>query len=88
MSTNTTTIDRATAATAATTGSRGGGGWQRWQQKAAPYLFLSPFLILFCVVGGLCTSGSDPLASSHREEVGRKPAPCGVRDGNRGIIAR
>lgn len=46
------------------------------------------FLILFCVVGGLCTSGSDPLASSHREEVGRKPAPCGVRDGNRGIIAR
>ncbi|HVK05952.1 MAG TPA: sugar ABC transporter permease, partial [Armatimonadaceae bacterium] len=40
---------RAAAATAATTGSRGGGGWQRWQQKAAPYLFLSPFLILFCV---------------------------------------
>lgn len=46
------------------------------------------FLILFCVVGGLCTSGSDPLASSHREEVGRKPAPSGIRDGNRGIIAR
>jgi hypothetical protein len=46
------------------------------------------FLILFCVVGGLCTSASDPLASSRREEARRKPAPCGVRDGRRGIIAR
>jgi len=28
-----------------------GGGWQRWQQRAAPYLFIAPFLILFSVFG-------------------------------------
>ena len=46
------------------------------------------FLILFCVVGALCTSASDPLASPRREDARRKPASCGLRDGNRGIIAR
>jgi hypothetical protein len=46
------------------------------------------FLILFCVVGGLCTSASDPLPGSRRKDARPEPAPCGVREGNRGIIAR
>jgi ABC-type sugar transport system permease subunit len=29
----------------------GGGGFMRFQQKAAPYLFIAPFLILFAVFG-------------------------------------
>lgn len=45
----TTSLEKTRPAASAAAG--GGGSWQRWQQKAAPYLFLSPFLILFCVFG-------------------------------------
>jgi hypothetical protein len=46
------------------------------------------FLILFCVVGGLCTSASDPLTGACREDARRKPTTCSIPDGPRRTIAR
>jgi hypothetical protein len=42
------------------------------------------FLIVFCVVGGLCTSSADPLDRSHREDA----TPSSTRDVERKSIAR
>ncbi|MBC7806486.1 MAG: sugar ABC transporter permease [Akkermansiaceae bacterium] len=51
MTTTSLTKSAASASPAVTKTYRGGGGWQRWQQKAAPYLFVAPFLILFAIFG-------------------------------------
>jgi len=47
----TTTLKRPAPERTTTTQPRSSDYWQRHQQKWAPYIFVSPFLILFCVFG-------------------------------------
>jgi hypothetical protein len=46
------------------------------------------FLILFCLVGGLCTSDSDPLTRSRRQGAPRNLTRCNTPGSDRGSMVR